>query len=102
MDRHGPLGFYTFSIRIRIHLAHVEAEQDGCGCRNDPLFGAFDLYVYFFEGDAVVSQGQSLTRDTLAAQLRLDGYPMRNARVSALLHSLRADQLVNSAVDRDA
>ncbi|MGH3328703.1 MAG: hypothetical protein ACRDPT_13070 [Streptomycetales bacterium] len=29
--------------------------------------------------DSLLSQGRALTRDTLAAELRQDGHPMRNA-----------------------
>jgi hypothetical protein len=43
--------------------------------------------------DTLTDQGTPLTRDTLAAQLRRDGYPMRNARVSALLRTLRSDSI---------
>lgn len=42
--------------------------------------------------DGVLGQGRSLTRDTLAEQLRRDGHPMRNARVSLLLAMLRAEE----------
>jgi hypothetical protein len=41
--------------------------------------------------DDLLSHGRPLTRDTLAAQLRAGGYPMRNFRVSMLLHALRED-----------
>lgn len=39
--------------------------------------------------DRVLGRGSVLTRDTLAAQLRRDGHPVRNARVSQLLTALR-------------
>jgi hypothetical protein len=41
--------------------------------------------------DGLLGRGEPLTRDTLAAQLRRDGHPMRNARVSRLLGMLRAE-----------
>lgn len=41
--------------------------------------------------DRLLERGEALTRDTLAAQLRRDGYPMRNARVSLLLAALRQE-----------
>jgi hypothetical protein len=42
--------------------------------------------------DMVVGGGRALTRDTLAEQLRKNGHPMRNARVSLLLTTLRAER----------
>ena len=47
-------------------------------------------YVRFEVVTAYLSgRREALTRDTLAAQLRRDGYPMRNARVSRLLTALK-------------
>ncbi len=42
---------------------------------------------------------EALTRDTLAAQLRRDGYPMRNARVSRLLTALKHEAEEQDASD---
>jgi hypothetical protein len=41
--------------------------------------------------DRVLSRGSVLTRDTLAPQLRRDGHPVRNARVSQLLTTLKRE-----------
>jgi hypothetical protein len=41
--------------------------------------------------DRLSGRGEALTRDTLAAQLRRDGYSMRNARVSRLLSHLKLE-----------
>jgi hypothetical protein len=42
--------------------------------------------------DELNRHGRPLTRDTLADQLRRDGHPIRNARVSVLLALLRTEQ----------
>ena len=49
--------------------------------------------------DALLAEDRPLTRDTLAAQLRSDGYPMRNARVSVVLRALREDGAAGGTVD---
>jgi len=41
--------------------------------------------------DRVLDRGSVLTRDTLASQLRRDGHPVRNARVSQLLAALKRE-----------
>lgn len=41
--------------------------------------------------DRLLERGDPLTRDSLAAQLRHDGHPVRNARVSSLLTALRRE-----------
>jgi hypothetical protein len=41
--------------------------------------------------DRVLDRGSVLTRDTLAAQLRRDGHPVRTARVSQLLTTLKRE-----------
>ena len=48
--------------------------------------------------DSVLSRGSVLTRDTLAAQLRRDGHPVRNARVSQLLSILKTRPRAAAAV----
>jgi Protein of unknown function (DUF2637) len=50
--------------------------------------------------DRVLNRGSVLTRDTLAAQLRRDGHPVRNARVSRLLTTLKRES--REAQARDA
>jgi len=50
--------------------------------------------------DRVLNRGSVLTRDTLAAQLRRDGHPMRNARVSQQLTTLKRES--PEAPSRDA
>jgi hypothetical protein len=54
--------------------------------------------------DRLLDRGDLLTRDTLAAQLRRDGHPMRNARVSQLLVALKRESLGAQApqTDREA
>jgi hypothetical protein len=47
--------------------------------------------------DALCQDGQTLTRDTLAARLRQHGYPIRNARVTPLLRQLRHEGLSRRA-----
>jgi hypothetical protein len=42
--------------------------------------------------DRLLDQGEALTRDTLAVQLRHDGHPVRNAKVSRLLIALRQEE----------
>jgi hypothetical protein len=41
--------------------------------------------------DRLLERGDPLTRDSFAAQLRHDGHPVRNARVSSLLTVLRSE-----------
>lgn len=41
--------------------------------------------------DRLVGRGDSLTRDTLAAELRRNGHPVRNARLSPLLSALKKE-----------
>ena len=43
-------------------------------------------------GDRLVGRGRALTRDALAEQLRQDGHPVGNVRVSALLTTLRSER----------
>jgi len=47
--------------------------------------------------DTLHQSGQSLTRDALAACLRLHGHPIRNASVTPLLRQLRHEQPTNLA-----
>lgn len=42
--------------------------------------------------DAICQDGQTLTRETLAARLREHGHPVRNASVTPLLRQLRGEQ----------
>jgi len=51
--------------------------------------------------DRVLDRGDQLTRDTLAAQLRRDGHPMRNARVSQLLTALKREPPAAQAARTD-
>jgi len=48
--------------------------------------------------DRILDRGGTLTRDALAAQLRLDGHPVRNAQVSRLLTTLRHESCEVRAV----
>jgi hypothetical protein len=41
--------------------------------------------------DRVLGRGDLLTRDSLAAELRHDGHPVRNARISQLLTALKLE-----------
>ena len=41
--------------------------------------------------DRVLGRGDPLTRDSLAAQLRRDGHPVRNARISQVLTTLKLE-----------
>jgi Protein of unknown function (DUF2637) len=50
--------------------------------------------------DRLLDLGEALTRDALAAQLRRDDHPMRNATVSSLLTALRQESH-HSAAGRD-
>lgn len=48
--------------------------------------------------DRLVGRGRALTRDALAEQLRQDGHPVGNVRVSALLTTLRSERATNGKV----
>jgi Protein of unknown function (DUF2637) len=52
--------------------------------------------------DRLLAHGDTLTRDTLAAQLRRDGHPLRNAKVSRLLTALRHEAHEHRAARRPA
>lgn len=60
----------------------------GTGTGTDPEIAAL-LPAARAARDGVLNRGSVLTRDTLAAQLRRDGHPVRNARVSQLLSTLK-------------
>jgi len=86
---------------IRTHPAtappHVEApdaerehEREEDGYDIDPELAAL-LPAAHAAREALHRTGRSLTRDSLAAQLRRDGHTIRTSRVSALLSLLRND-----------
>ena len=62
----------------------------GTGTGADPDIAAL-LPAARAARDRVLGRGGVLTRDTLAAQLRRDGHPVRNARVSQLLTTLKRE-----------
>jgi hypothetical protein len=50
--------------------------------------------------DELHRDGSPLTRDALAARLRAAGYPVRNARLTPLLATLRAEPAPTSETPR--
>jgi hypothetical protein len=84
-DDHGMAGDGPGTI-----TAAVAGTAAHAGTGADPETGTL-LPAARAARDRVLGRGDSLTRDSLAAELRRDGHPVRNARISQLLTALKLE-----------
>ncbi|WP_344133044.1 DUF2637 domain-containing protein [Luedemannella flava] len=79
-----------------VAVDHEESSDDGPDRGVDPEIAAL-LPAARAARAALQREGRSLTRDSLAAQLRQNGHTIRTSRVSAVLNHLRNDEAAANA-----
>jgi hypothetical protein len=100
-----------FLVMVKIALGRTpsltltsanDAPAEGSGAGADVVDVAELLPAARMARDTLAAEGRPLTRDALASHLRADGYPIRNARASRLLHALRQDEEADDPISQSA